>query len=155
MKTCIRCGFEKPRSDFNRSARNLDGLHSYCRACQSAHYRGNRSRHIRNVRRTSLARRIKIRGYLAGVLLGGCNDCGTCDIRVLEFDHVRGTKLGAISSLYRAGKSFATIQDEVAKCEVRCRNCHAIATATRRGFTWFDEFVSASPRRDSNSRHDG
>jgi hypothetical protein len=107
------------------------------------------------VRRTSLARQIKIRGYLASVLLVGCVDCGTDDIRVLEFDHVRGTKLGSISVLMKAGKSLATIQDEVAKCEVRCRNCHAIATAARRGSTWFDEFVDTSPRRDSNSRHDG
>ncbi len=155
MKRCTRCGGEKPRSDFNRSARNVDGLHAYCRECQKAHYRGNRSRHVRNVRRTRLARQIKIRTYLAGVLVSGCVDCGIHDIRVLEFDHVRGTKLGAVSSLYRAGKSFQTIKDEVAKCEVRCRNCHAIATATRRGSTWFDVFAEESPRRDSNSRHDG
>lgn len=34
MKYCRKCGFLKSRKDFNKSTKNKDGLHSYCRECQ-------------------------------------------------------------------------------------------------------------------------
>ena len=56
-----------------------------------------------------------------------CVECGNTDIRVLEFDHVRGKKNGAVTVLAR---SLLTLMPqliaEMAKCDVRCRNCHVI-----------------------------
>ncbi|MQB02341.1 MAG: hypothetical protein GEU78_19300 [Actinobacteria bacterium] len=38
LKRCIRCAAEKPRSEFNKGAKRAkDGLHSYCRKCQSVY----------------------------------------------------------------------------------------------------------------------
>ena len=142
MKKCAMCGQTKPSPEFNRSARNRDGLHSYCRDCHKRHYRENAERHGRNVRRTSRARLATMRKVVAEALSGGCVDCGTSDIRVLEFDHVRGVKLDSISSLIRRGRSIATVRAEIEKCEVRCANCHAIATLMRLGTTWHDHFKS-------------
>lgn len=55
-----------------------------------------------------------------------CVDCGQTDMRCLEFDHVRGKKSNDISRMITIGCSWSTIEAEVAKCEVRCANCHRI-----------------------------
>jgi hypothetical protein len=52
-----------------------------------------------------------------------CVDCGETDPVVLEFDHVRGKKKFNISGNAYA-KSDQELEKEIAKCEVRCRNCH-------------------------------
>lgn len=65
-----------------------------------------------------------------------CVDCGLADLRVLEFDHVRGVKL------FNIGESFwknpDDFQNEVYKCDVRCANCHRIVTQERRGIYYRD-----------------
>jgi prophage maintenance system killer protein len=43
---------------------------------------------------------------------------------VLEFDHVRGNKRSTVMTLVKNGYSLDVIQAEVAKCVVRCANCH-------------------------------
>lgn len=58
-----------------------------------------------------------------------CIDCDESNPLVLEFDHVRGKKLERVSSLVSTGKSLKSIKAEIAKCEVRCANCHRIKTA--------------------------
>ncbi len=61
-----------------------------------------------------------------------CIDCGITDIRVLEFDHVRGTKTREICDMVQAAMSIKNIALEIEKCEVRCANCHRIVTIERR-----------------------
>ena len=61
-----------------------------------------------------------------------CIDCGNSDIRVLEFDHVRGEKLGNISHAVQRAWSIEKLKAEIDKCEVRCCNCHRIITINRR-----------------------
>ena len=60
-----------------------------------------------------------------------CVDCGQTDVRVLEFDHVRGTKSAYRNKLLNGAVSWKTIEAEIAKCEVRCTNCHRIKTLER------------------------
>ena len=141
MKVCYRCRAAKKESEFNRSPKNRDGLHSYCRECQKQHYRDNEARHKANVRRTSEHRIAILRGIAFETMKGGCVDCGTQDIRVLEFDHVRGTKRDNIGKLIRAGCGVETLRAEIAKCEVRCRNCHAIATLSRMERSWHADYL--------------
>lgn len=140
MKQCARCSTPKPFDAFNKNTRNSDGLHSYCRVCQSAHYQQNRARHVRNVRRADERRIRKMRQLIAARFREGCVDCGLSDFRVLEFDHVRGVKRDHVSRLLRGGYSSRSIIEELAKCDVRCRNCHAIVTAQRRESNWFDQY---------------
>lgn len=66
-----------------------------------------------------------------------CVDCGEADPVVLDFDHVRGKKVRNVSDLCGAFGycSTETLMAEIAKCEVRCANCHRRATARRRSET--------------------
>jgi hypothetical protein len=57
-----------------------------------------------------------------------CIDCGELDIRVLEFDHVR-EKRGSVTKLMWEETSLKSLEAEIAKCEIRCANCHRKRTA--------------------------
>ena len=63
----------------------------------------------------------------------GCVDCGERDIVVLDFDHVRGEKRESVARLASNGHSLTTVAAEIAKCEVRCANCHRRRTGEARG----------------------
>jgi hypothetical protein len=63
----------------------------------------------------------------------GCTDCGLRDTLVLEFDHV-GPKRASVAKLAWNASSLATINAEIAQCEVRCANCHRRVTAMRGGY---------------------
>lgn len=60
-----------------------------------------------------------------------CVDCGETDRIVLTFDHVRGEKVSDVSAMIQS-RSLVNIADEIAKCEVRCCNCHMRAEYYRR-----------------------
>ena len=62
-----------------------------------------------------------------------CHDChNSFPPYVLDFDHVHGTKVAAISDLVAKGRSLEAINSEVQKCELVCANCHRIRTFKRR-----------------------
>lgn len=50
-------------------------------------------------------------------------DCGNSDIRVLEFDHIKGTKEFTVGS---SNVTLERLEIEINKCEIRCANCHKI-----------------------------
>lgn len=62
-----------------------------------------------------------------------CVDCGEADPVVLEFDHVRGVKKATVSSMIGGTYSTERLFEEIAKCDVRCANCHRRVTAARGG----------------------
>ena len=69
--------------------------------------------------------------FVHGVLArSACVDCGERDMTVLEFDHV-GVKRAQVSKMV-FNVSLATLEHEIAECEVRCCNCHRRVTAARR-----------------------
>lgn len=58
-----------------------------------------------------------------------CVDCGITDIRVLEFDHrdgKQGRQYSLAVRIYKVG--LEGLKAELAKCDVRCANCHRIRT---------------------------
>ena len=64
-------------------------------------------------------------------------DCGATDIRVLDFDHRPGSgKRKNVMRMVKEGFGLEAIRAEIDKCDVRCRNCHAVATLERAGDKW-------------------
>lgn len=64
-----------------------------------------------------------------------CVDCGQHDLEVLEFDHVRGRKLGSVAQMAGYPVREERLRAEIAKCEVRCVNCHR-RRSSRAGRWW-------------------
>lgn len=60
-----------------------------------------------------------------------CVDCGEADFIVLDFDHVRGEKVSNLCEMGRYS-TLEQVKEEIAKCEIRCSNCHRRATYKRR-----------------------
>ncbi|GGI48053.1 hypothetical protein BCL57_002884 [Agromyces flavus] len=123
-------------------ARSPDGRQSVCRACNAArarrYYAENLEKHRKavasQVAKTRAAHLELIGEYL---LSHPCVDCGEGDIRVLDFDHRQGEdKSAEVMKLAKAAYSWQRVADEIAKCDVRCRNCHAIVTYERMGANW-------------------
>lgn len=140
-KLCPLCHLTKPRDDFNKHAGRKDGLQSACRICQKQRDRNYYTSHHAAARTQRVAyRKARIeeghqllRDHLAS---HPCVDCGNSDIRVLDFDHVRGKKRREVTRLINGGCTSSVLQQEVDKCDVRCKNCHAIKTIERIDKCW-------------------
>ncbi len=89
------------------------------------------------MKRKAEQRRLAIDAVGGYLLTHVCVDCGEADIRVLDFDHRADAKKKAdVMRLAQQGYSVAIIMAEIAKCDVRCRNCHAKVTYERMGDNW-------------------
>lgn len=61
-----------------------------------------------------------------------CMDCGILyPYYVMDFDHVRGQKHANVMELIPT-LSKKKIDEEIAKCEIVCSNCHRIRTHMRK-----------------------
>lgn len=86
-------------------------------------------------RKQARVRRVRNRDYIFEYLLKNpCVDCGETDPVVLEFDHIKGGKVANVSVLAHKEYSLEVIKAEIAKCAVRCANCHRRVTSKRRGW---------------------
>lgn len=95
----------------------------------SAH---KKSHHSINEMRTFPNRRYaERRHWLDSVkIASGCIVCGVWGPpEVLQFDHVRGEKRFGVGSSWNQGRK--ALEEEIAKCEIVCSNCHAIRTSSR------------------------
>ena len=77
--------------------------------------------------------RVRNREFVMSIKeISECIDCGENNPLVLDFDHVKGEKIMAISNMSNKAYGIDTISKEMDKCEVRCANCHRIITEKRR-----------------------
>jgi hypothetical protein len=146
VKRCCTCHEFKEFSHFNKRESAYDGLQSRCRECSREWYANNREEHMKNVKRRNDAERERIRMRVQEYLAGSrCVDCGVTDVRVLEFDHRPGTKkLDNVGSLVSSSYSWKAVAREIAKCDVRCANCHRIVTYERAGSWRHSAFLKSS-----------
>lgn len=144
MKTCTECLIEKPLEDFyvDKRVKKSVGRSAKCKDCCRFIGRKNVREETPEQRETRIARAKEYeKTYRPNVIEGNklyirtylethpCVDCGEDDWVVLEFDHVRGEKDRAISALIRW--KLERIIEEIAKCDVRCANCHRRITYLR------------------------
>ena len=108
------------------------------REASRRHYAKHRDKVIKSAKEYSKITRERIKAYIRDYLkTHPCVDCGETDTIVLEFDHVAGKDFN-ISDATRKGVSIKKLKDEIAKCEVRCANCHRKKTYERNGSTHRD-----------------
>lgn len=107
MKRCKTCGIDKPIDNFAKKT-------AHCKKCRAA-YRKTLVDFIWEYKKQH-----------------ACVDCGIADPRVLQFDHLRD-KLYNIADMPRLRVTLQKIIDEIAKCVIRCANCHQIKTFERAG----------------------
>lgn len=100
------------------------------KAYRDKHYRDNRAYYKQKKREQVDRAKQFVSTYLRE---HPCVDCGEIDPIVLEFDHVRGTKKFHISTGVLRGRGPKSLAEEIAKCEVRCANCHRRKTISVSG----------------------
>jgi hypothetical protein len=148
-KRCTTCHKVKQLDHFSKYARNKDGRQPRCRKCASDYYAAHRDKIYPMIKERRAQVIIESRMYIWMYLLGHpCVDCGEGDPVVLEFDHVRGKKRFNLSSMPSGGWGVHLIAKEIAKCEVRCANCHRRKTARDQG--WYMLFRAARARLDGH-----
>jgi hypothetical protein len=135
MRACTKCGEIKPLEAFPPVRRGEPKLQTWCRDCFAAYgveyYRKNREAQKARLLRNTFARRADNRMRAIDYLRAHpCVDCGETDIVVLQFDHLRDKKAD-VTRLINSGATWAAIEREIAKCEIRCANCHRLETARR------------------------
>ena len=135
-RICSKCGEERPVEHFTFKNLAKGIRHNRCRDCTREavreHYQAHQSYYVRKARTRNAeviaAQREWVLNYLE---LHPCVDCGEADPRCLDFDHVRGKKICHVSRML-GDYGWTAIEAEIAKCEVRCANCHRKRTAERR-----------------------
>lgn len=141
MRTCTKCGGTKPLSEFYVRPSVPSGYSAWCRECKRAHDRAiyasdsQRRDSVGSSRRAAfLVRATLIYEYLEA---HPCVDCGEPDPVVLQFDHRDASKKSYnISRMTRSNHPLERIMEEIAKCDIRCANCHFRRTAKQ--FGWYD-----------------
>lgn len=139
MLRCSSCHLEKPSLDFSFSHQGRGTLNFYCRACQAAyrraHYIANKPDYVRRaIAQVRRRREENRREILLFLKTHPCVDCGRAEAVVLEFDH-RDPDLKFMDvATMMVSRRWARVSAEMAKCVVRCVNCHRRRTALQ--FRW-------------------
>jgi cytochrome c553 len=114
MRTCKECSFTGEKEEFP-TAGVKNGKQYYRHRCKSCHSKKGKER-IQE--KKSKVDKIKSNR--------GCKRCGFDNPAALDFHHTDQNKSETISRMVRNGRSWATIESEIEKCEVLCANCHRI-----------------------------
>jgi hypothetical protein len=147
MKICTRCSTEKAIAEFNKKARNKDGLQNWCKDCSRSAsreiYKKNPKKQIAANKVRKMANKRVNRAFLLDYKTK--NPCFDCQAfypsYVLDFDHVFGKKLLDVSKLVTY--KHETMLKEIAKCQLVCSNCHRKRTFERSGKSEEDFSISA------------
>lgn len=131
-KVCNICKLLKSVDEFHFKDKKKGYRRDRCKTCAAtyhkAHYEQNKDAYLaaRDRRRTTMA------SWVQKLKEEPCTDCQkTYPFYVMQFDHVRGDKVDAVSKLMTHSVSRKVIEAEIAKCELVCANCHAIRTYKR------------------------
>lgn len=145
-KPCVGpCQQLKLVAEFNAKSSSPDGYQNVCRICNSEigkrHYQNNKEK----IKQRTRDRRDRIKPLACQIILHyleqGCIDCGEDDIVVLDFDHLSDKKYNIADMVHNA-TSLDKLEYEIAKCQVRCANCHRRKTAKERNWWRLNQSIS-------------
>lgn len=148
LRTCNVCNRRLRLDEFYRVRKGTERetVLPQCKECWKAYCRERRKRpEVKEYEKSyrqreaglikdlTIARRERRRQLVYEYLLAHpCVDCGETDVVVLDLDHVMGKKTSNVSAMVYDSTSMKKILAEIEKCEVRCGNCHRLATERRR-----------------------
>lgn len=147
MQTCTKCEETKTIEEFSFRDKKRGIRQNRCKACHAEyrrkHYEANSDKYKKKAKYWNDNNRSEYRARLRRhatehLLKNPCIDCGETNPLVLDFDHVRGKKVAAVSVLISNATSLKRLKAEIAKCEIRCSNCHRIKTAKEEGWQMLD-----------------
>lgn len=135
-RRCGSCKSFKPIDEFSFRNRLLYIRHTTCRDCNRKFKRAFYERNLEDYKKKSARQKLesiqrnreRVHSYLS---THPCVDCGETDPIVLQFDHIKDKARG-ISQLVLDGVAWEKIECEIAKCQIRCANCHRKKTARER-----------------------
>jgi len=139
LKTCSVCHERKPLVSFSIRSTNKDRHTSYCRACISVAHKRRYAERSQQVKERLRAFNKKLKDDKAEKVFNylmehPCVDCDEADPVVLEFDHRDAAiKRWAIAQMIERRFAWEEIMIEIAKCDVRCANCHRRKTSRELG----------------------
>ena len=140
LKQCSKCKIEYPLDNFLWKP-TRDYYVARCNDCrkesQRAYYKDARP-HIKEW----------IYNYLSD---NPCIDCHQSDPLRLEFDHREDKHFDLGKAFIGKAKDLETVQREIAKCDVRCANCHQVKTHKEKNTWKYRMFVERSKNAKSNS----
>jgi hypothetical protein len=125
-KICNICNKEKELSEFPKNKRTKDGYSGRCLICNrkvvKEHYYKNKKLYLEKNKRYNERKKewwLELKSKLK------CNRCSENNIVCLDFHHIDPTvKEGNLSHIWKSW-SKQRVLDELKKCEVLCKNCHA------------------------------
>ena len=121
-KECKRCKEVKPLEHFDIYEYKAVAICKPCRRERNREY--------------YIDRRTDIKAWLYDYLSqNNCVDCNESDPMRLEFDHRGGKTFDIGKVLIGKSKTLDIVKTEVAKCDVRCANCHKVKTHREQN-TW-------------------
>ncbi len=124
------CGLVLSVTQFYRNGKYI---YKRCKTCQNAYTKDWQKNHPGRLEAVRRKQYRQNKAFVAEYLISHpCVDCFESDSICLEFDHIKGKKIAAISSMASWGYSLDRIEREIEKCEVRCANCHRKVTGKRR-----------------------
>ena len=102
-------------------------------------------------RRRARTKRCRAKGYglvMLAKIRGSCVDCGESDPAVLDFDH-RDPSEKKFNLSQPSQCTSGRVATEMAKCDIRCSNCHRKRTSVQRN-AWHQEYKSDPFRFEMN-----
>lgn len=125
-KTCTSCSVEKELSDFRKDKTRKSGYQPHCKQCARSYHKSaymekySNQVSVRNKQRADVAKQL-LNDYKEA---HPCVVCGETCVACLDFHHTDPTQKDFTVSQRQNG-SLALLMEEVQKCVVVCRNCHA------------------------------
>lgn len=137
MRKCRSCEQELEEELFSYRGGNRKGLQADCKSCSRLI-----ARNYRQKMRSLVGRWKKLKG---------CQVCGfkpehSCQLDLDHIDPNTKTYKGSHKS-YDAGWSKKRVKQELAKCVVTCKNCHALRTFNEKH--WKNKHTSIRMRQSS------
>lgn len=119
LKRCAKCQIGKPHSEFNRQAKNYDGLNTYCKDCRSKMKRAAYLADLDQQRLKARARAFgisveQLQGLIAeqGDVCAICaKPCSTGRALALDHDHETGQFRGLLCA--HCNMAIGQLQDSV------------------------------------------